>query len=291
MKKIVSSISYLIAFSFNLLPEFVFRALAQFLAFLWVDVFQIRKQVVLKNITMAFPETDFDTQKKWMRFSIFVLAKGLYDLFRVPFITDRWIEKNVVFHGIENLKGINGGCFFLSLHMASGDLAAAIISKKIKPLSLISKRFSNPLMDEFWFSIRRRSNTQFIDAHGKSNAFEILKALKAGRGVVFVLDQFMGKPYGIETDFFFRKTGTAYGLALFTQKTLKPVLPLYSYWDRHGRLNIRVKPVIDLSSVITDDIDTNNVRITNTFNREIEAIIKDHPEHWMWVHKRWKVFE
>jgi KDO2-lipid IV(A) lauroyltransferase len=280
-----------VAFLFNLLPEFIYKFFANFLAFLWVDVFQIRKAVVFKNINTAFPNTDLATQTKWMRFSIYVLAKNLFDLFRVPFITDQWLEKNVVFRGFENLKDVPDGCFFLSLHMASGDLAAAVVSHKIKPLSLITKRFSNQVMDEFWFSIRQRSKTQFIDAHGRSNAFEILKALRAGRGVVFVLDQFMGKPYGIETQFFNQKTGTAYGLALFAQKTQKPVLPLYSYWDESGKLNVCLKPIVDLSSLITDDIDTNNKAITNQFNREIEEIIKAHPEHWLWVHKRWKVFE
>ena len=101
----------------------------------------------------------------------------------------------------------------------------------------------------------------------------------------------MGKPYGVETEFFGIKTGTAYGLALFAQKTNRPVMPLYSYWGKDGKLNIRLKPAVDLSGLITDDNERNKVVITNQFNREIENIIKDHPEHWMWVHKRWKVFE
>lgn len=286
----MKKISFLIAYFFNFMPHFILNKFASLLAFLWVDVFGIRKDVVYANIEIAFPGTSVKLKKKWMKYSLYVLMKSLFDLFRIPFLTDRWIDNNAKFHGFEKIQSVEG-CFFLCLHMASGDLAAAMISRRYKPLSLISKRFKNKYADQFWFSIRERSETQFIDAHGKNNAFEILKALKSKRAVIFVMDQFMGKPYGIETIFFGKKTGTAYGLALFAQKTKKPVFPLYSYFDDLGKLNICIKPAIDLSALITDDKETSYVNITNQFNLEIEKIITEHPEQWMWVHKRWKVFE
>lgn len=291
MKKLINYFSLALAYAYWLLPTKISVWSAKFLAFLWADVFRVRKKVIFSNMNIAFPEVDGATKQKWMRFSIFVLAKSLFDLFQVPFINDKWVEKNVIFHGFDELNKYPGGVLFLCMHTASGDLTGAVISHSQKPISLITKRFKNPLLDEFWFSLRRRCKMHFIDAHEKANAFEILKALKAGRGVAFVLDQFMGKPYGIETEFFGRKTGTAYGLALFAQKTKKPVFPLYSYWDRKGLLHVCVKPAIDLSDLVSDDIEKNNVLITNRFNQEIEKIIKEHPEHWMWAHKRWKVFE
>ncbi len=291
MKKLVNYFSLTVAYVYWLLPSQVGVWSAKILAFLWADVFKIRRQVVFNNMDIAFPHVDVKTKQKWMRFSIYVLAKSLFDLLQVPFVNDKWIKKNVVFHGFDELDKHPGGVLFLCMHTASGDLTGAVISHEKKPISLITKRFKSPLLDEFWFALRRRCKMQFIDAHEKTNAFEILKALKTGRGVAFVLDQFMGKPYGIETEFFNKKTGTAYGLALFAQKTKKPVFPLYSYWDRNGRLNVCVKPAVDLSELVADDIDKNNVMITNRFNQEIEKIITEHPEHWMWVHKRWKVFE
>jgi Kdo2-lipid IVA lauroyltransferase/acyltransferase len=164
-------------------------------------------------------------------------------------------------------------------------------SAKVKPLSLISKRFSSAFLDEFWFALRTKSKTEFIDAHGKNNAFDILKALKKNRGVVFVVDQFMGKPFGVESKFFGHTTGTAYGLALFAQKTKAPVLPLSTFWGSDGRLNVAIGPVIDFSDIITDDKDKNNVLMTNRVNDVVADIIRKNPAQWMWVHRRWKVFE
>lgn len=291
MRKLVRSFSLTFAWLYQFVPWSVNQGLAHLFSFIWVDLLQIRKNVVYDNIDIAFPDTSNQTCHRWMKKSIYVLARNVFDLLKVPFLSESWIRNNVVFHGLENLQSTEGGVLFLTLHMASADLATAIISKKIVPLSLISKRFSNPIVDEFWFSLRKKSLTEFIDAHSRQNAFEILKALRRNRGVVFVLDQFMGKPYGVESQFFGKTTGTAYGLALFAQKTKRPVHPIYCYWDLKNRLHICIKPAVDISGYLTDDIEVNKQRLTNVFNRELEKIITEHPDQWMWVHRRWKVFE
>lgn len=292
MIKFYRSLSAVFSFFFNLLPWIFNVWLGQLFAFIWVDIFNIRKKVVFDNIELAFPGTDIKIKKQWMKQSLFVLARSFFDVLRIPYLSERWISKNMNFIGLENLEPYqNSGILFMSLHMASGDLAGSAFSSKAKPLSLITKRFSNKFVDEFWFSMRSKSKTEFIDAHGKNNAFEILKALKRHRGVVFVVDQFMGKPYGIESDFFGHKTGTAYGLALFAQKTKAPVMPLSTFWSKDGKLNIQVGPAIDFSDLITDDKDKNHLRLTNRFNKVIEDIIRKNPAQWMWVHRRWKDFE
>ncbi len=292
MKKYYRKFGEIFSFIFCLMPWWLNTLLGKTLAFLWVDILSLRKKVVYDNIDLAFPGTAEKIKKQWMRQSLYVLCRSFFDVIRIPHLKTSWIEKNINFLGIENLKPYeNSGVLFMSLHMASGDLAGAVFSEKIKPLSLISKRFTNEFIDEFWFSVRTKSKTEFIDAHGKSNAFEILKALKKNRGVVFVVDQFMGKPFGVESKFFGHTTGTAYGLALFAQKTKAPVLPLSTFWGADGRLNVTVGPVIDFSDIITDDKDSNNVLMTNRMNDVVADIIRKNPAQWMWVHRRWKVFE
>lgn len=289
MRKLARFFSHALALVVHMLPECVQRFLAQILTWLWVDLFRIRQNIVFNNIDIAFPGLDLQTKKNWMRQSVFTLARGLFDVLKIPYLKAHWIDQRVVFHGLENVPQ-DQGFFFVTLHLGSGDLAAAVVSEKIVPLSLISKRFTNSFADEFWFSLRTKSKTQFIDAHGQNNAFEILKALKSQRAVVFVLDQFMGRPYGIESSFFGRMTGTAYGLALFAIKTKKPVLPLYTYWDRDHRLHIAIGNRIDVTDSLNHTKDDAIKKLTQRFNDCLEKIIRQHPEQWMWVHRRWKDF-
>ena len=90
----------MLSYLFWIIPRQVNVALSWILAFLWVDVLRIRRNVVVSNIEKAFPGTSEVTKLKWMRFSLFVLVKNLFDLFQVPFVTEKWVKKNVVFHGI-----------------------------------------------------------------------------------------------------------------------------------------------------------------------------------------------
>ena len=290
MRQFARCFSYILAAIFNSCPKFIKTAAIEVLAFIWVDLFQIRKSVVYANLDLAFSDLTIDRKKVIYKKSIKALARSFFEVIEIPYLTDSWIEKNVIFHGLENINP-KKPCLFMTLHLGSGDLGAAVLSHKIMPISLISKRFRSAFMDEFWFSLRGRSKTEFINAHGKQNAFEILKALKKNHGVIFVLDQFMGKPYGVETNFFGHKTGTAYGLALFAAKTEKPVVPLYTYWGEDHKMHIVFKPAIDLSAFQNDNSEDKYQKMTQKFNSSIEDIIRSQPEQWMWVHKRWKDFE
>lgn len=296
MRKFARYFSLTFAWLYNLLPWKMNVYLGRFLAFIWVDVLGLRKKVVYDNIDLAFPGQSEETKKKWMRRSLWALCQSVFDVVRIPYVTDKWIDKYVVIHGVDNIPKDHKGILFLCLHIGSGDLAGSIVSRRIIPLSLISKRFKSAFADEFWFSLRTQSATEFIDAHAQNNAFDILKALKRKRGVVFVIDQFMGKPYGVESLFFGHKTGTAYGMALFAKKTKAPVMPLYPIWhDETGKMHIYIDPPIDLSDLISedkeDDAELSNQRIVNRLNQVLENIIRKKPEQWMWVHRRWKVFE
>jgi KDO2-lipid IV(A) lauroyltransferase len=132
---------------------------------------------------------------------------------------------------------------------------------------------------------------RFIDPHGETTAFEILKALKRGAGVIFVIDQYMGKPFGIKTRFFGIETGTAYGLALFVMKTGAPVIPVYSREGEDGKLHLIFEPAVDVPAREGEDKEAAILRRTQTYNDVIESIVRRHPEEWLWVHRRWKHFE
>lgn len=289
MRKFARIFSQIVGLVWKIFPKEINIFFGHFLAFLWFDLFRIRRRVILDNISMAFPNKTEEEKVLIGRESMQALCRSFFDVMLIPSMSDDWVNKNVVFEGREIVDRYSstGGVLFLTLHMGSGDLAAAAISQSVIPCSLISKRFSNSFLDEFWFSLRGRAKTQFIDAHSQKNAFEILSALKKRRGVIFVLDQFMGKPYGVETEFFGHKTGTAYGLALFAKKTERPVIPVYTYWDEKGQLRIKFCEPIASSP----ELNETNEEMTNKFNRALEKIITLHPGGWMWVHRRWKTFE
>ena len=154
-------------------------------------------------------------------------------------------------------------------------------------MNLITKRIKNEVINNFWFGARRFHGTRLIE--DRRSTFDILKALKRNESVIFVLDQFMGPPLGVPVHFFGRKTGAAMGLALLVEKTRVPVIPCYSYVNEKGKIVDVFEPEIPFQDFGSREETIE--KMTQIYTDKIEEIVRQYPEQWMWVHKRWKEFK
>lgn len=285
-------VSKFIGFFVWLSPKWLRRVWGRLVAILWWDVLRLRRFTVFRNLTIAFPNLSKQEKITLAHQSLAWMGLHFVEFLSIPMLTPRFLKTKVVFHGIENYENARAqgkGVLFLSLHLGNGDLAVALMSMAGMPIHVISKKFKVKWLNDFWFGVREERGTRFIDPHGSKTAFDILKATSRNEGVVFVIDQFMGKPYGIETHFFGRKTGTAYGLALFALKTKAPVVPVSTYQDREGLTHIVFGS--DVGIVHNENRDLQLKEMTENYNLVLENLIKEHPDQWMWVHRRWKVWE
>lgn len=274
------------------LPRRYQWAIGRFLGYLWWDVLRLRRFTLYRNITIAFPEASKAERIRMVKESLVHLGMTFVEVMTLPAIDKQWVNDNVVFDGIENYqkaKAKGRGVLFLSLHLANGDLGATALSLQGFPLHLISKKFKLKWLNDVWWRMRAEKGTRFINAHGSENAFHILKALRAQDDIVFVLDQFMGRPYGIPTRFFGVETATAYGLALFAAKTRAPVVPVYLFRTKDLTTHLVFGPEVEFCEV--EDKDLQMKQMTQKYNGVLEEIIRAHPEQWMWVHRRWKKWE
>lgn len=293
MKLLVRFFTSVMVFISSRIPRQWLRKSGSWLGFLWFDVFGIRKKIIMDNLNIAFPEWSEEKKKQVGRESVYHLGYNFAEFFSIPSMNQQWLKENVVFHGWENVEKARAGgkgMFFLTLHLGNADVATSSVAMNGQDVHLITKRFKTKWFDDMWFSVRGAQGVKYIDAHGPNNAFEILKALKKNSAVIFVLDQYMGPPFGIATNFFGRRTGTAYGLALFVQKTKAPVLPIYTYEGEDKKLHLVVEPAMDTDHCLTDDKDQTTLNLTQSFSDKLEEIVRKHPEQWMWVHRRWKEF-
>lgn len=263
------------------------------LGVLWFDILRVRRRVVLENLRIAFPTWSESDRIRVGRRSVYNLNKNLLEFFILPSMNERWLKKNLVFEGREHLIQAleqKKGVYALSLHLGNGDLATSALSLSGFRIHLITKIFKNKVFNDLWFFVRKIHGVQFIEAHGPKTPFEILKAIRGNEVVIFVNDQFMGKPFGVETEFFGKKTGTAFGLALFYLKTRSPIVPIYAFEGSDGRFHLKIEPALQLDHLISDDKEKTYALITQEVTYVIERIIREHPSDWMWVHRRWKDF-
>lgn len=270
-------------------PQVVRNVLAQGVTIIWWDVLRIRRSVVLSNLQKAFPNWSDKERRRVGRRSLFHMGLTLTEFCLFPFFDKTWLEKWVSFEGLEHLDRAleeKKGVLILTLHLGNGDLGMMGLAHRGYPMHLISKRFKTQWLDRLWFGLRGRHGTKFIDP--RKSSFEILKALKRNQMVVFVMDQFMGPPIGVRTTFFGHETGTALGLAVMAERTGAPVVPAHSWRKPDGSLVVKFGPPVGL--IKGEERAQTHLKTTQFYNDVLEELVRERPEQWMWLHKRWKPF-
>jgi KDO2-lipid IV(A) lauroyltransferase len=117
----------------------------------------------------------------------------------------------------------------------------------------------------------------------------VADALEQNHAVVFVLDQHANieNRDGVAVEFFGKKAGTYRSLASFSRHTGVPVVPASSYRLANGRHVLKFHEPIPWQE--HGSTQESIYKTTLAYNKALESIILEHPEQWLWLHKRWKL--
>jgi Kdo2-lipid IVA lauroyltransferase/acyltransferase len=70
-------------------------------------------------------------------------------------------------------------------------------------------------------------------------------------------------------------------------RTNAVVVPGFTIWDEAlGKYRLRFDPAVEL--IRTGDLEADIRANTQKFTSIIEAYVREYPEQWLWVHRRWK---
>jgi KDO2-lipid IV(A) lauroyltransferase len=175
------------------------------------------------------------------------------------------------------------GIFFLTGHFGNWELLAATHGLAGFGLSVVVRPLDNPYLEAVIARARERSGLRAIS---KREAVQgVRAALTQGRCIGILLDQDAG-PDGVFVPFLGHAASTSRALAVLALKTRAPVLPAFIHRLPDGGHELVLEPEIPL--VITGDLD-HDIRVnTARYTVAIERQVRDHPEQWFWVHRRWK---
>jgi KDO2-lipid IV(A) lauroyltransferase len=111
-----------------------------------------------------------------------------------------------------------------------------------------------------------------------------MKALRDGRHLGMLVDQKMND--GIEARFFGRPAMTAPALALFALKFKCPVVPARVIRKNGARFEVEIQPPLEFPEP-SGDRQQDILNLTQAVNDRLEEWIREAPEQWLWVHRRW----
>jgi KDO2-lipid IV(A) lauroyltransferase len=177
------------------------------------------------------------------------------------------------------------GVVLITAHFGPWELLPLVAAERYEPIHIVVRPLDNPRLDALVTTWRERGGNRVI---GKRDAVPaILQVLRGGGTVGILIDQHITEQEGVVVPFFGRPASTAIAPALLALRSGAPVLPVGIVRESgRGRYRICVGEEVPVRR--TGELRSDLVVNTARFTRAIEAMVRDRPDHWFWVHRRWK---
>lgn len=175
----------------------------------------------------------------------------------------------------------DGRAIVLTGHVNNYEYLSAWAAR-IFPLAIIAKPIKPARLGAFIRKMRADANILEFPHHNSYRS--LLKQVLAGSSAGFILDQNIPRPRGVFTTFFGRPACTSPGLAMLSAQTGSVVVPVFLMREGN-RLRIKFYDFIPPPP----DRETSTLQYyTQRYTSAIEVAVRDQPESWIWMHKRWK---
>jgi KDO2-lipid IV(A) lauroyltransferase len=244
--------------------------------------------VGLRNLKMAFPEKSPAERRRILRGVYISLGRLLGEFCLFPNYTRENASQVAVYQGFENFETAEQrgkGVLFLTGHFGGWEIGSFFHSLQGHPMRIVVRPLDNPYVDAFVTRYRTLHGNSLI---GKQDfARGLLAAMRNNETVGILMDTNMTPPQGVFVDFFGVPACTASGVARVALRTGAAVVPAFTIWDPVLR-KYRVEFDRGLDLVNTGDEEADAIANTALFNRVFERYVRQYPDQWLWVHRRWK---
>lgn len=269
------------------LPRGLARGLGTIVGGLAYLCFGRLRRVGMRNLELAFPKLTERQHRRVLQRSFEQLGRQLAEFCQMRRYTSQQMSTFIRYDGLERYKAAAArgkGVFVLTGHLGAWELSSFFHSLMGYPMGMVIRRLDNAIADEQVNQIRCLHGNRVL--HKDDFARGLLSEMREGRTVGILMDTNMTPPQGVFVPFFDRLACTASGLARVARKTGAAVLPGFLLEEGAGRYRLHFGEEILLTT--TDDSDSDAVTNTARFTATLEAYIRQYPEQWLWMHRRWK---
>lgn len=273
---------------FGLMPRRMARAVAATTMRIAYHLRPPLKHAAEVNLKMAFPEWTRAQREAVISKMIRNVGWMGAEFSQFPKYNRKNIEDVIEIEGHENyLRALERGkgVLFLTGHMGPWELSSFAHSVYGYPCDFLARPIKNARVDALVNGYRALSGCKVVDKGDSARA--ILRTLRAGGVIGILADQNTSLEEGVFVPFFGIEACTTAGLARIALRTDASVVPGYAYWDeRKKKYVLKFEPAVELMR--TGDEERDVRENTAKFTRVIEEFVRERPDQWLWVHKRWK---
>jgi len=243
--------------------------------------------VAMKNLEMAFGESlPLGERRRIVRNCWRHYGRITCDAAAFHRLSPQDIGRGIRYEGLDEARAAHGegkGVILVLAHFGHWELIAYMHAFLGYPLVGITKTLKNPKLEAMLTELRTASGNEAIPKEGAVRG--VLRALTQGMGVVVMIDQ-DARQSGIFVPFFGRMASTIPTVGTMHLRTGAPVVAAFSYPEADGGWRIAYEQLSFPG--LTGDRERDVRRITTETTALLEAKIRERPELWLWMHRRWK---
>jgi KDO2-lipid IV(A) lauroyltransferase len=274
-------VGIILLYSISWLPLLVLNQLAKVVAFLLKKLVKKRVNVARQNLSLTWPnlsdkELELLLNKHLHRagMAVFETALGWW----APAWRIKRMGNIEGFEHAERILNEGKGVFGLALHNMNLEIACRILGYTYPSIAFYRKH-NNPLIDYMQYHGRNRSNKYMID---KRNAKALIAALDESELCLYLPDQDYGRAQSIFVPFgAVQETATTTATLMFARRANCTPILVTSQFTKSG-YKVKFYPPMQ------DFADKEDEIALTELNAQIEAIVLEQPESYLWMHKRFK---
>ena len=240
------------------------------------------------NLRLAFPQKTAAERRQILRKLYRNLGWLLAEFCQMPGYTAQQAQSFIRYEGLEHYLAARDqgkGVLILTGHLGAWELSSFYHSLMGYPMSIVIRRLDNPLVDNLVNHIRCLHGNQVL--HKDDFARGLLGSMRRGETVGILMDTNMTPPQGAFVDFFGHAACTASGMARVAMKTGATVLPGFLLWEEATQQYV-LRFGAPLTLPTSENGEADVLAHTALFTKVIEDYIRQYPDQWLWVHRRWK---
>jgi KDO2-lipid IV(A) lauroyltransferase len=244
-------------------------------------VMSSRTRVARRNLALCFPELSEAAREKLLKKSMNTMGMMMIETALSWWASDRALSRRVRYHGLAHLeaaKATGKGVILLTGHFTSMEMGGRAIMMKM-PAYVMFRHLKNQLFN----AVMMRSRT--FHSEGivmRDDIKAMLRALKNGKVVWYAPDQDFGPRNSIYAEFFGVRAATIAATARMAKMTGANIVPFVPRRNADGSYDISIFPAWENYPSGDDVADAQRI------NDWLEQQIRQSPEQYFWIHRRFK---
>ena len=240
------------------------------------------RRVAHTNLSFAFPEWTAEQRDAVIDGVFRSIGRLIAALARFPTMNAGNIQQWISYEGLENYRAAKmegRGVLVATAHLGNWELSAFAHALMTEPMHVMVRPLDNPFVDEAVESRRMLSGNRLI--YKKDAARAVIKALRRNEAVGILIDQNTTPSEGVFIDFFGKRACASSAFVKFAYHSQATVIPGFALWnEREKRYILSFLPKVEMTGNVQED--------TQRIHSVLESVIRQHPDQWMWIHRRWK---